>query len=231
MEQTYQKNKKVAIALRRQGYSYNLVLQKVKVSKSTLSLWLRDVPYEPNAKVKKRIKMGPYESGKKRHEAKLREIEKIKNQCKKEMGRLSERDLWMLGIGLYLGEGSKSYEIIRVINSDPRIIKLAIKWFKSACKIRNENISLRLHLYPDNDLKLSTKYWSEQINLPVSQFKKVQIDQRANKSDKKKNKLPFGTAHLTIISKGNPDFGVKLHRKIIGWLECALEQNNIAGVV
>ena len=36
--------KQRALALRRQGWSYNDILKEVGVSKSTLSLWLRDVP-------------------------------------------------------------------------------------------------------------------------------------------------------------------------------------------
>ncbi len=37
------KEKMRAVKLRRDGLSYNLILKKVKVSKSTLSIWLREV--------------------------------------------------------------------------------------------------------------------------------------------------------------------------------------------
>jgi len=37
-----------AVALRRQGYSYSLITEKLSVPKSTLSGWLRDIPFEPN---------------------------------------------------------------------------------------------------------------------------------------------------------------------------------------
>ena len=45
-----------AIALRKAGYSYNLILEQVPVSKSTLSIWLADVPYYPNSQVLNRVR-------------------------------------------------------------------------------------------------------------------------------------------------------------------------------
>ncbi len=65
MEKSYQKNKNIAIKLRKKGYSYNLILKEVRVAKSTLSIWLRDIPYAPSKQVLNRIKLGPYLSGKK----------------------------------------------------------------------------------------------------------------------------------------------------------------------
>ena len=161
---------------------------------------------------------------KKRHEQKIIDLLEIRKKCKQELGKLSKRDLWLLGLGIYLGEGSKSCEIIRVINANPKVIKLAVKWFKKICGLRNENFSLRIHIYPDNDINDCIKFWSKTSGIPSKQFKKTQIDKRIDKSIKKKNKLPYGTAHLIVKSNGNKDLGVKLHRKIIGWIECVLEQ-------
>ena len=207
-----------AIELRNEGYSYKLISEKLKVGKGTLSAWLKDIPFKPNKKVLARIKNGPLKSGLLKHQKRVKEIKEITKKAKKELGEISERDLWMLGLGLYLGEGSKLYEMVRVINSDPHIVRMAIKWFKSVCKLKNENITIAIHLYPDNNVKKSLKYWSEKTGLPLRQFRKTQIDKRLNKSENKKRKLPFGTAHITINSNGNPDFGVKLHRRIMGWI-------------
>ena len=48
----------------------------------------------------------------------------------------------MLGLGLYIGEGGKTDGLIRIINSDPKVIKLAIKWFKFSFGIKTENIKV-----------------------------------------------------------------------------------------
>lgn len=216
--------KEKATELRKKGFSYNMISEKLKISKSTLSCWFRDMPFVPNKAVLKRIQLGPIKSGKIRHNQRVIDVARIKDLADKELGNISERDLWMLGLALYIGEGSKTYEIVRIINSDPKVIKLAIKWFKKICKLKDENISMRIHLYPDNNVNKCIKYWNRITKIPIKQFRKTQVDQRKNKSGKKKRKLPYGTAHLTIVSNGNPDFGVNLHRRIMGWIESSLRQ-------
>lgn len=208
-----------AIALREKGFSYNLISQKLGLSKSTLSDWLKDIPFHPNRTVMRRIQYGPLKSAEKRHNEKVKSIHEIKETAKREIGLITRRDIWMLGIGLYFGEGSKIYETVKVINSDPSIIKLAMRWLKEICGLQNENITVAVHLYPDNNEIESLHFWSRSLGLPLKQFRKTQIDTRLDKSGKKKRKLPYGTAHVSIVSNGNPKFGVKLHRRIMGWLE------------
>ncbi len=214
--------KDAAFSLRSKGYSYNLIANKIKISKSTLSCWFKDIPFSPNNLVLNRIKTGPYISGQKSHEKRVHNILKIRKAAKEELGAISKRDLWMLGIGLYIGEGSKTYEIIKIINSDPRVIVLAIKWFRDICHVETENITIAIHLYPDNDIRKCLKFWGKITGLPAQQFRKTQIDRRQDKSNKKKRKLPHGTAHVSIISNGNTDYGVNLHRRITGWIEGVL---------
>lgn len=217
--------------MRNEGYSYSLIKQKLGVSKSTLSEWFRNHPYSPNLEVLTRIKSGPIKSAEKRHNQKVKDIEQARQNGVCELGELSQRDLWMLGLGLYIGEGSKSYEIIRIINSNPAVIKMAVCWFKNICGLTTDNITAAIHLYPDNDEKLCLKFWQNVTGLPQSNFRKTQIDYRKDKKAIKNQKLPYGTAHITIISNGNPEKGVKLYRKIEGWILGALGQINIAGIV
>jgi hypothetical protein len=204
--------------LRDAGYSYNMISGRLGIAKGTLSSWFKDKLFRPNKEAIARIRRGPIQSAEQRHNQKVSNIETLKKLGAAELGKLTKRDLWMLGLGLYLGEGSKSYEIIRITNADPNIIRLAVKWFKETCGLTDENITIALHLYPDNDIDLCIKFWQKETGLPLKNFRKTHIDVRPNKSVIKANKLPYGTAHITIVSNGNPAFGVKLHRKIAGWI-------------
>ena len=56
------------------------------------------------------------------------------------------------------------------------------------------------------------------------QFGKTQIDIRINKSKTKRKSLPYGTLHLRIRSGGKKEFGKRLHRRIMGWIESITEQ-------
>jgi lambda repressor-like predicted transcriptional regulator len=216
--------KEKAIYYRERGYSYSMISKRIGLAKSTLSSWLKDVPYKPNKIVLKRIQWAPSKSAEKSHKKKVLNIITERNIAKKELGKISKRDLWLLGIGLYLGEGSKLDERIRIINSDPKIIKLSVKWLKDICGLKKENIVPYVHLYPDNNIANTVKYWSKITDIPQKQFGKTQIDNRKNKSNKKRRKLPYGTLHLQVKSCGNKDFGVKLHRKIMGWIEAVYDQ-------
>lgn len=208
-----------AIRYRKAGYSYNLIRQKIAVSKSTLSNWLQEIPFSPNKTVLNRIGRARAKTAQFKNAQKLESIKQAKREAIKELGALSKRDLMLLGIGLYMGEGTKSYENIRVINSDPQIIILMIRWLKEACSLKIKNLKLTIHIYPDLDENSVKKYWSKQTGVPLNQFCKTQIDLRADKKFKKKHMLPYGTAHLSVVSRGEKKFGVYLHRKILGWIE------------
>ncbi|OGI42368.1 MAG: hypothetical protein A2593_01625 [Candidatus Moranbacteria bacterium RIFOXYD1_FULL_44_9] len=201
-----------------------MITDRLGISKSTLSCWFKEIPFTPNKYVIGRIKKGPFKSGQIRHNQRVADIAKIKKLAKNELGTITKRDLWMLGLGLYIGEGSKAYETAQLINSDPAIVKLAIKWFKDICGIDNDHITIAMHLYPDNNEKECRDYWKKITGLSKKQFRKTQIDRRLDKSSSKRRKLLYGTVLLSIISNGDSNFGVNLHRRIMGWIESSLVQ-------
>ncbi|MDD5221333.1 MAG: hypothetical protein PHV47_01895 [Candidatus Pacebacteria bacterium] len=218
--------KEKAIAYRKKGYSYSMISQLLNhaVSKSTLSDWLYDMPYSPNKKVRERINKALLKSAQFNRNKKKKNIKHMKELARRDIGKISYRDLFFLGLGLYLGEGTKIREYIRIINSDPDIIKLAIRWLYDACGLKTKNIRMYIHTYPDNDIEETINFWSKITKIPRSQFGKTQVDIRKNKSLKKHRKLPYGTAHITVRSCGEEQFGVNLHRRIIGWIEESMKQ-------
>lgn len=213
--------------LREQGWSYSVIAERLCVSKSTLSNWLRYTPYMPNEHIMARMNAGFAKSVETRHRQRQSSISDARIRGKNDVGVLSQRDLFMLGIGLYMGEGTKLYEITRFINSNPEYVSCAMKWFREVCLIENRHFSVAIHLYPDSDEKLAKRYWSRVTKVPLSQFEKVQVDRRLGKSEKKKRKLPHGTAHITIRACGNKQLGVSLHRRIMGWIEAVIAQAGI----
>lgn len=48
--------KEKAVSLRKRGYSYSLIKKYVPVSKSTLTEWLKNIPYTENQEVVNRIR-------------------------------------------------------------------------------------------------------------------------------------------------------------------------------
>jgi transposase len=213
--------REAAISLRAQGYSYNLIIEKVPVSKSTLSVWLAQVPYTPNETVLKRIGNSRAAATQAKHELKLQSYEQAKQLAKADIRTISQRDLSMLGLAIYIGEGQKN-DTVGIINSDPRVINLAVRWLQKCHKVPTESFTLAIHLYSDNNRAASLKYWSEQTGIPQSQFGKTQTDLRPNKKGSKRGKLPHGTAHLRVKALGNRQHGVLLSRRIKAAMDMVL---------
>ena len=134
-----------------------------------------------------------------------------------EMGSITSRDLFMLGLGLFIGEGTKYDQGIRFVNANPLVLRLIIRWFVEIHRIPLNNMRIRLHIYPDTDERACITFWSNFTGIPQLQFFKSVIDVRQNKKNIKFRKLPYGTAHLTVNSLGNKRFGVFLARKIVAW--------------
>ena len=219
-----------ALALRKNGFSYKYISSETGLSKSTLSGWLTEVPYTPNKETVSTFGKARAAASARRAELRQQSIDEIRKIAVKDVGEINKRDLFIYGLALYLGEGCKSNSQIRMINSDPRIIQTTIAWFK-IFGVEKSQFRLRLHLYPDSDTKQCLQFWSRTTSIPVSQFQKHQIDRRIDKKAKKRHKLPFGTAQLSVRSEGRKEYGVLFFRKIQLWNEAILSEIQNAGVV
>ncbi|MBU0668283.1 hypothetical protein KJ835_04130, partial [Patescibacteria group bacterium] len=165
-----------AVALRKAGYSYSLIQQKVPVSKSTLSYWLSEIKYIPNELVKARVNSALLKSSITRHERRMNEVKKIKKKAKNTFLSFSKRDMFLFGLGIYLGEGAKMSQRVRIINANPQVIRFMVRWLAEVFEIPVKNLSLTIHLYPDCNVDESLKYWSKITKIPIKQFRKTQID-------------------------------------------------------
>ena len=133
-----QKNssKDFAIELRKGGYSYSEIRKFSSVPKSTLSYWFRDLKLsEPQLA---RLKKKRIEAAKRGSESKIlktaKAIEEIQKSSSKDIGKISKRELWLMGVVLYWRErllnknDSDLKKGIRFTSSDPHLIKLFLKW-------------------------------------------------------------------------------------------------------
>lgn len=214
----------LAVELRKKGYSYSYISEKTKRTKGTLSYWLTDVPYIPNNETIQKIGRARAASTLTKSRIRNASIEDAKVYAKKAVGQMNRRDVLMLGLGLYLGEGTKTHNIVRMINSNPEIIRFTMFWFRDVFGIENSHFRIRLHLYPDSDVAASIRFWSSQVGLSKKYFYPVHIDERKDKKAAKKGKTPYGTAHLSVVSKGKKALGVTLFRRIGAMIEVVLRK-------
>jgi transposase-like protein len=166
-----------ALKMREQGMSYSAIKEKLGVSKSTLSYWLRDMPLSRDrinalrAHSPKRIERFRETMQQKRNSRLLEVYKKVAV----ELGALTGRELFVAGFFLYWGEGGKTKAYaITFSNTDPNMIRFYLSWIR-ILKIPKSKVKVRLHLYTDMDIKRETAFWINQTKLKEDQFKKPYI--------------------------------------------------------
>lgn len=208
------KNRKTeAIQLRKDGYSYKYIKDKTGLAMSTLSYHLADIPYEPNEETKQTIQNAQLASARTKQIQKTKSINVAKERASTTLGKITDRDLFIAGIALYIGEGSKTNNLVRLVNADADVITLFIRWLL-LIGVPKSHIVIRIHAYPETDMALCKNYWMEETGLLSEQFQKPCIDTRVNKDRKRSTTHLYGTAHVTVKANGNPEFGTALSRYI-----------------
>jgi transcriptional regulator with XRE-family HTH domain len=209
--------KKKARALRRQGLSYKEIHEKIDVAKSTLSLWLKDVPLKPEHKARlytKRI-LGMTRGAMGQKERRAREIDAIIKSAVKEISMpLSDDAYKLFGVALYWGEGNKTKNF-GITNSDPYLIAFMVQWFDKVLNVKPAMLKPYLNIYPQQNELALKKFWSELTNIPLKNFGKSFV-KPLNKGYKKNN-LYYGTMKI-YVPKGT-DF---MH-KVYGWRTAVLQ--------
>ena len=208
--------KNLAINLRKRGWSMNEIKNKLGVSKSSISLWVRNIQLTDDQKKELSQKGLTKESIEKRRTTRLsrensrRQI--IVDTAEKEINSLSEQELKLIGIALYWAEGAKTRRgSVQLSNGDPRIIRLMMRFFKKICKVPNEKFRAHIHIHPHLDIRKAEEYWSSISTIPLNQFYKTYS--KPNKaSQNKKDSLPFGTFDIYVHN-------TELFLKIKGWIE------------
>jgi len=164
-----------AIALRKKGFSFREISERVGISKSTASLWTRNVDLSRIAK-ERIYKLGVDGRNKGNESVKKRianEDKKILVSVKNSINRctLLKNDLKVVCALLYWCEGGKTGKArLTFINSDPKLIKYFIDTFRKAFDIDEHRFSALIHLHEYHNIKKQTKFWSEITGIPRAQF-------------------------------------------------------------
>lgn len=208
-----------AISLRKKGKSYNEIAKLLKISKGTLSLWLR------NVKMSVEIERKFWDRVRKNRAANITKFNKrqgllAKKRAKdaqliasKDVKRLTKRDLFLVGTALYWAEGAKRKRwSVCFANSDPRMVKIIMRFFREICFVDENKFTARVHLHPNIKENKTIAFWSRITEINKKQFSPSQT--QISKSSKRKrnpHQLPYGTLHININ-------GVNLVNKIMGWI-------------
>ena len=221
-----------AIALRKQGLSYNEILRRVPVAKSTLSLWLRSVKLARSQKQRLTSKRSAAQklAVQAIKQKRIGRTLMIKNAAITEVPVLINNPLWLTGVILYWAEGSKNKpwsvsNLVQFTNMDVEMIKIFIKWCEKYLKTNNQDIIYELYIHKGTNLSRSLEYWSKALRAPARSFRVYY--KSSNTSTKRKNTREgyFGTIKVRLRKS------VDANRRIEGWVEGVVEYYSYSRIV
>lgn len=171
------------------------------MSKGTLSSWLRKYPLsaerinELRGKNEKRIERFR-ETMKQKREKRQKEIYTVQ---KKFVLPLNNREIFLAGLILYWGEGTKAQRNSLIVsNSDPSVIKFFIYWLTKTLSVPRSNIKIYLHLYKDMKIDKEVKYWSDILAIPRKQFNRPYIKKTLFRRINHKGSFGHGTCQTRV---------------------------------
>jgi Homeodomain-like domain len=172
--------KLLALQLRRKGESIKDIAKRLKVSRGSVSLWCQEVALTPAQRQRLKKKQiaagqpGRVQGAQMNKQKRLDAISRWDREGVNELGTLSKRDLLMLGIGLYWGEGIKSRTgQTAMVNSDPNVLKVAKKWFELCLGVSSQEFRPYIYIASQHKSRetVIVEYWSKVLSIPKSQFK------------------------------------------------------------
>ncbi|MFH1611720.1 MAG: hypothetical protein ABH887_00395 [bacterium] len=118
--------------------------------------------------------------------------------------------LFVAGLILYWGEGDSKLVngMVRLSNTDTRMIEIFVKFLKIICNVPKEKIKAYIILYPDLSESYCKKYWCYVTGIFQSNFYKTQFIKGRHPT----NRLRYGICEIHVSSRG-------LKEKIMVWTD------------
>lgn len=173
------REKQKAVDLRRKGYSYRDILKEVPVAKSSLSLWLKDLPLTKSEKtlLKKRtdsnISIGRIRAGSALHQNKLERDRLLFEEAQITFEKYKLDTLFHTGIALYWAEGAKRNELFLFTNSDVDMVRTMLRWLEKFTDYSRSDLGYRLYLHHPFVHDDWEQWWQKSLGVNEAQFKKT----------------------------------------------------------
>lgn len=217
-----------ALKLRMQGYSYNEILNKLGIPKSTQSVWFKHLQLSEKAyaRLEKRKGIGTEILIKRNKQQTInaqKRAKELQEKASQVIGDLSPRDVLLVGVALYWGEGYKRLRIvggkqrthhpISMVNADPILLRAFIKFMIDVLGVRMSDIKASMRLYRTINEEIALEYWTSMTGLPTLNFRKTTwLVSISSQRKRKYNRLPYGSLQVEVLSTNN-------FHKIMGFIK------------
>lgn len=183
-----------ARALRAQGLTYEEIVERLGVAKSSVSLWVRDIPHVPDPERTRRVQAHVRMMAEARWSGYRAERDARRAQARAaaadSVTSLSREELLRLGALIYWCEGTKSKpwrenaaEVV-FINSDPMLIDLFLR-FLAAAGVAEERVCFRVSIHETADAEAAVRWWADWVGVPPSSFLRTTMKRHNPKTVRK----------------------------------------------
>jgi hypothetical protein len=206
------------------GLKYPQIAAELGVSKSSVSLWVRDLS--------RPARLSPEESRRRSAEGvhrywaaerPLREAERqaVQQAAAAEIGELSDREVLIAGAIAYWCEGAKNKPHLRAdrvifTNSDPALIGLFLR-FVDAARVGRDMLIYRVQIHENADVRGAQEFWLRTTGADPAQFRPPTLKRHNPKTIRKNT---GGDYHGCLRIEVRRSTG--LYRKIEGWATASL---------
>ncbi|MGW4703236.1 hypothetical protein [Streptomyces sp. NPDC004285] len=213
--------------LRLQGWTYDRIQAELGCSKSSVSLWVRDLP-KPEPRYTDEERRARMNAGLARmRAARDEERQETKRLARESVGSLSERELFFAGVALYWAEGSKDKpyrrsESLQFINSDPNVVTLYLRWL-DLLGVAPDRLRFRVSIHESAQVAEAERFWAELAGVDRSTFQKATL-KRHNPRTVRKNTAESYRGCLVIYVTGSAELYRRTEGAWYGIVEAARAQ-------
>ncbi|MFF5184068.1 hypothetical protein ACFY30_09820 [Streptomyces sp. NPDC000345] len=201
--------------LRLQGWTYDRIQVELGCSRSSISLWVRDLP-RPE---RRRTPAEASAIARRGWEATLRlrdeERQRTKRAAQQSIGDLSPRELFLVGVSLYWAEGGKDKpyarrERVAFVNSDPGMIQVFLAWL-TLIGVERERLRFTVMIHENADVTGAEEYWANLIEADRTAFTRTTLKRHNPKTVRKNVGDSYRGCLVVKVLKG-----ADLYRRIEG---------------
>lgn len=181
--------RKKAIELRLKGLSLREICKILHISKSTASVWLREIILGSVAKkiLYKKGKNCLIEANKvkiKNREAQLCEIDTVSNEYISGLKNIDGYSKLLCSV-LYWCEGGKSGNTVNFTNSDPLLVTTFMNLFRISFKTNESKFRAIIHIHDYHNDLTQKEFWAKITSIPVNYFFESYRKQKGGKNLRK----------------------------------------------
>jgi hypothetical protein len=210
--------------LRVEGLNYNQITARLGVSKSSVSLWVRDLPTPPGLSYEENRRRSA--EGARRYwdeERKVRQAHQANERiaAAAEIGELTPREILIAGAVAYWCEGAKSKPhrqqyCVAFMNSDPGLIRLFLR-FLDIADIPRSDLVFTVCIHESGDVAAAQQFWLKVTQASPEQFNKPSLKRHNPRTTRKNVGVDYHGCLRIGVHRNSA-----LVRKIEGWSQAIM---------